>query len=132
MDLAHLCMIIAALLPIGCAALAKSAGVGARAGGNAFDNRDPRAWLARQQGWQARANAAQANSFEALPLFLAAVLVAQQTGARPEVVNTLALAFIGLRVAYIACYLANWPLLRSAVWTLGLACSIALFAAARF
>lgn len=132
MDLAHLCMIIAALLPIACAALAKSAGVGPRAGGNAFDNREPRAWLARQQGWQARANAAQANSFEALPLFLAGVLVAQQMGARPAVVSTLALAFVGLRVAYIACYLANWPLLRSAVWTLALACSITLFVAARF
>jgi uncharacterized MAPEG superfamily protein len=60
------------------------------------------------------------------------VLVAQQTGARPAVVDALALAFIALRVGYIACYVADRDLLRSALWSLGLATSIALFFAARF
>jgi uncharacterized MAPEG superfamily protein len=132
LNIAHLCMIVAALLPIVCAGIAKSGRFSVPPSQGGYDNRDPRAWLARQEGHRARANAAQANSFEALPLFLAGVLVAQQTGARPAVVDALALAFIVLRVAYIASYLANRDLLRSTVWSLGLGVSIALFFAARF
>jgi uncharacterized MAPEG superfamily protein len=41
-----------------------------------FDNRDPRAWPAQQQGYRRRANAASMHAFEALPLFAAAVLIA--------------------------------------------------------
>src|SRR6218665_783290 len=78
MTLAHYCIIVPSLLPIACAGPAKSKGFGRPRREGGFDNHDPRAWLARQQGWQARANAAQANSFEALPLFIAGVLVAQQ------------------------------------------------------
>ena len=132
MNIAHLCMIVAALLPIVCAGIAKAGRFGIPASQGGYDNRNPRAWLAQQEGCRARANAAQANSFEALPLFLAGVLVAQQTGARPAVVDALAVAFVLLRVAYIACYLANRDLLRSAVWMAGLGVSIALFFAARF
>lgn len=131
LNIAHLCMIAAALLPIVCAGIAKAGRFGVPPSQGGYDNRDPRAWLARQQGHRARANAAQANSWEALPLFLAGVLVAQQTGARPSVVDALALAFIVLRGVYIACYVADRHLLRSTVWTLALACSIALFFAAR-
>ena len=132
MNIAHLCMIAAALLPIVCAGIAKAGRFGIPASQGGYDTRNPRAWLAQQEGRRARANAAQANSFEALPLFLAGVLVAQQTGARPAVVDALAVAFVLLRVAYIACYLANRDLLRSTVWMAGLGVSIALFFAARF
>ena len=132
MNIAHLCMIAAALLPIVCAGIAKAGRFGVPPSQGGYDNGNPRAWLARQEGYRARANAAQANSWEALPLFLAGVLVAQQTGARPVVVDALALAFIALRVVYIACYVAQRDLLRSLVWALALACSIALFFAARF
>ena len=132
MNIAHLCMIAAALLPIVCAGIAKAGRFGVPPSQGGYDNGNPRAWLARQEGYRARANAAQANSWEALPLFLAGVLVAQQTGARPAVVDALALAFIALRVVYIACYVAQRDLLRSLVWALALACSIALFFAARF
>jgi uncharacterized MAPEG superfamily protein len=131
-NIAHLCMIAAALLPIVCAGIAKAGRFGVPRAQGGYDNADPRAWLAQQQGHRARANAAQANSWEALPLFLAGVLVAQQTGARPAVVDALAVLFIVLRVAYIASYVANRDLLRSVVWSLGLATTIALFFAARF
>lgn len=132
MNMAHLCMVVAGLLPVVCAGIAKAGRFAQPRDRGGYDNHDPRAWLARQQGYRARANAAQANSFEALPLFLAGVLVAQQTGARPAVVDALALAFVLLRVIYIACYLADLHLLRSAVWTLALGTSIALYAAAAF
>jgi uncharacterized MAPEG superfamily protein len=126
-NIAHLCMVAAGLLPIVCAGIAKWGRFGQPRAQGGYDNHDPRAWLARQSGWRARANAAQANSFEALPLFLAGVLVAQTSGARPAVVDGLALAFVVLRVVYIACYLADRDLWRSAVWTAGLAVTVALY-----
>ena len=127
MSIANLCIIVAALLPVACAALAKSKGFGKprRAGG--FDNHNPRAWLAGLNGWQARANAAQANGFEALPLFIAGVLVAQQAQAPQGRVDALALAFIALRLLFIALYLADKASARSLAWAGGLGVSIALF-----
>ncbi|MGM9513862.1 MAPEG family protein [Roseateles sp. DB2] len=127
MTLANTCIIIAALLPIVCAGLAKSRGFGKRRRDGGYDNHDPRAWMAGLQGWQARANAAQANSFEALPLFIAGVLAAQQMQAPQDRIDLLAAAFIGIRLAYIGVYLADLATLRSLVWALGLACSIGLF-----
>ncbi|MET0519717.1 MAG: MAPEG family protein [Burkholderiaceae bacterium] len=127
MTLAYFCIIIAGLLPIVCAGLAKSRGFGRPRRDGGFDNHDPRAWLARQSGWQARANAAQANSFEALPLFIAGVLVAHQLKAPQGLVDGLALGFIAARLGFIAAYLADRASLRSALWALGLLCSVALF-----
>lgn len=127
MTLANTCIIIAALLPIVCAGLAKSRGFGKRRRDGGYDNHDPRAWMAGLQGWQARANAAQANSFEALPLFIAGVLAAQQMQAPQDRIDLLAAAFIGVRLVYIGVYLADLATLRSFIWALGLACSIGLF-----
>ena len=130
--LAHYCLIAACLLPVLCAGIAKSGGIGRSRREGGFDNHDPRAWLARQTGWQARANAAQANSFEALPLFIAGVLVAQQLQAPQGTIDALALGFIAARLAaYIAAYLADYASLRSALWFAGLLCSVALFFSAR-
>ena len=71
MTIAYLCIIVACLLPVVCAGIAKSGGYGRSRREGGFDNAQPREWLAALTGWQARANAAQANSFEALPLFVA-------------------------------------------------------------
>jgi len=125
--IANVCLIAAALLPIVCAGIAKKSGFGKRRRDGGYDNHDPRGWLARQQGVSARANAAQANGFEALPLFIAGVLAAQQQGAAQGTVDALALAFVTTRIVYIACYLADQDKARSLVWVLGLGLSIALF-----
>lgn len=127
MTLANYCIIVAALLPIVCAGLAKSKGFGKRRRDGGFDNKEPRAWLGRQTGWQARANAAQANGFEALPLFIAGVLAAQQMQLDQSRIDLLAMSFIGLRVAFIALYLADLASLRSLVWVAGIGVSVALF-----
>jgi uncharacterized MAPEG superfamily protein len=125
--IANLSILAACALPILCAGLAKSSGFGKKRREGGYDNHDPRAWLAQQTGRAARANAAQANGFEALPLFIAGVLVAQQAHASQATVDTLALAFIATRVAYIACYLADQQMARSLVWTVGVGLSVALF-----
>jgi uncharacterized MAPEG superfamily protein len=114
------CILIAGLLPYAATAAAKW-------GFKDFDNHEPREWLARQTGFRARANAAQANSFEAFPLFAAAVLIAHLVEAPQERIDAIAAGFILARAAYLACYLLDWATLRSVFWLLGIACSVALF-----
>lgn len=127
MKLAYLCILVACLLPIVCAGIAKSGTFGRPRSQGGYDNSDPRAWLSRQQGHRARANAAQANSFEALPIFIAGVLVAQLAGVGASSVNALAITFVLLRVLYIALYVTDRAAARSIVWMLGMGVCIALF-----
>lgn len=127
MTIAQICLLVACLLPIGCTALAKSKGFGKRRRDGGFDNNQPREWLARLDGWQARANAAQANSWEALPIFLAGLVVAHQHQAAQSTVDALAMGFVAARLAFIGLYVADKATLRSLVWFAGLAASIALF-----
>jgi uncharacterized MAPEG superfamily protein len=124
--LAHWCLLLAALLPIVCAGIAKSGmmRVSRRDGG--YDNNDPRAWLARQGSWRARANHAQANSFEALPFFFAAVLAAQHLQASVLMLDLLAALFIALRVLYIYAYLVDRAGLRSVMWSLAFVVNVAI------
>jgi uncharacterized MAPEG superfamily protein len=127
MTIAQLCLLVACVLPIVCAGLAKSKGFGKRRRDGGFDNHAPREWLARLQGWQARANAAQANSWEALPVFVAGLFVAHQHQAAQATVDALAAGFIAARLAFIGLYLADQAWLRSVVWVAGLAACVALF-----
>lgn len=121
MHVSYWCVLIAALLPFGFTAIAKT--IGRRR----FDNHAPREFQARLTGIAQRAHWAHLNSFEAFPAFAAAVLVAQQVGAGQGKIDALALAFIALRLVYGACYLADLATLRSLVWAGGLACTVALF-----
>jgi uncharacterized MAPEG superfamily protein len=123
--LAHWCILIAAVLPIVCAGIAK-------AGFKRFDNNNPRDWLAAQDGFRRRAQAAQENSWEAFSIFAAAVLTAIQTGAPQDRVDTLATIFIVARIAFIVCYVADRASIRTLVWTVGLAASLALFVSSRW
>jgi uncharacterized MAPEG superfamily protein len=127
MIVAFWCVLIAAVLPICCTYVAK---FGPRDGGEPptrFDNHEPRAWLAAQKGVRARANAAQANSFEAFPFFAAGVVVAVLQHVPVATIDTIAVVFIVARIAYIACYLMDRPMLRSPVWAIGFGSCVALF-----
>ena len=129
-SVAYWCVLVAVLLPYGCAYLAKARGFGKRRSEGGFDNADPRGWLARQQGVAARANAAQANSFEALPFFIGAVIIAHQLGAPQTRVDILALLFVTMRVIYIAMYVAGLATVRSAFWALAFLANLAIFLSA--
>ncbi len=120
------CLLTAAVMPIVCAGIAKWGAFSKPASEGGFDNKQPREWLARQEGWRLRANAAQANCFEALPFFIGALLLAQQIGAPQHRVDVLAVGFILLRCVYVALYLADRAGLRSLVWGAALAVNIAL------
>ncbi|MEY4735735.1 MAG: hypothetical protein RL302_54 [Pseudomonadota bacterium] len=124
--IAYWCVLIAALLPIGCAGVAKSGMFGKPRREGGYDNHDPRNWLARQTDWRARANAAQANSFEALPFFIGAVIIAHQLGAHQGRLDILAFAFVVLRMVYIMMYVSGMATVRSVVWSLALAVNIAI------
>jgi uncharacterized MAPEG superfamily protein len=126
MNSAALAVMVAGLLPIVCAGIAKW-------GARDYDNRDPRAWLARQDGRRARANAAQSNSLEAFAFFAAAVVLALQAAndaTQVAQVAQWAWLFVALRVLYIVCYVADRATLRSIVWLLGVAVVIRLYAMA--
>ena len=120
MTVALWCVFIAGLLPYAAALTAK-------AGAPGFDNNEPRAWLAKQTGFRARANAAQQNSFEAFAFFAVAVLVAHVTRGPQAQVDTLAMVFIAARVLYIAMYLGGWGTIRSLVWAVGIIAIVWIF-----
>ena len=126
MTLAYWCILLAYLLPLFCATIAKATG-----GFKPSDNRNPREFLAHTQGLSARADAAQQNGFETFAPFAAAVLVAHATGnAEQSTINLLAVLFIAFRLAFIYCYISDRPMLRSAVFGINLLCIVALFVAA--
>ncbi len=116
-------LLVAGLMPVVCAGIAKS-------GFKGFDNSDPRAWLSRQTGFRARANAAQANCFEAFPFFAVGVVLALLTGVDPQVVDALCLLFVVMRVAYVICYVADKAKLRTMVWSAAFLAVVALYALA--
>ena len=120
MTIAYWCVLFMGLFPYVAAGIAKK-------GFEGYDNGMPRQWLAKQTGFRARANAAQANLFESLPLFFAAVIIAHLEDASQARVDLLAIGFVLARIAYLVCYVANWPTTRSVVWLAGLACVVALF-----
>ncbi|MDZ7891902.1 MAG: MAPEG family protein [Rhodoferax sp.] len=123
---AYWCVLIAALLPIVCAGIAKYGQIGVSRSKGGYDNVNPREWLARQTDWRARANGAQANSFEALPFFIGAVIIAHQLGAPQARLDVLAFLFIVLRLLYIMMYVAGMGNLRSAVWFAALAVNVGI------
>ena len=108
------------LLPYVAAGIAKK-------GFDDYDNSLPRQWLAKQTGFRARANAAQANLFESLPFFFAAVIIASFAQAPQARIDLLAVGFVLARIAYLVCYVANWPTTRSIVWLIGIVCVVSLF-----
>ncbi|WP_202908988.1 MAPEG family protein [Cognatilysobacter segetis] len=123
-SVAYWCVLAAALLPYVWTVLAKSRG-------QRYDNREPRAWLARQDDPRVqRANAAQLNAFEAFPAFAAGVVLADLAGVPDARIALLAVVFVIARVLHGVFYVAGIAPARSLVWFVGLACAIGLIAQA--
>ena len=120
MTIAYWCVLFMGLFPYVAAGIAKK-------GFDGYDNGMPRQWLAKQTGFRARANAAQANLFESLPFFFAAVIIASMANAPQGRIDLLAIGFVAARIAYLVCYVANWPTTRSIVWLAGISCVVSIF-----
>ena len=116
-------LLVAGLMPVVCAGIAKS-------GFKGYDNREPRAWLAMQTGFRARANAAQANCFEAFPFFAVGVILALLTGVEPATVDGLSLLFLAMRVAYVFFYITDKAKFRTMVWSAAYLSAVGLYALA--
>jgi uncharacterized MAPEG superfamily protein len=118
---AYWCILITALLPYVLAAVAKTSAPG-------YNNRNPRAWLAKQgDNYRLqRANAAHLNAFEAFAPFAAGVLMAQAAGVDHGRIALLALLFVAMRIAHGVFYVVDLQLARSVSWLGGFACVAAL------
>ena len=91
------------------------------------DNQNPRAFLAQTKGLSSRLIAVQANSFESLPIFIGAVLIAMYCFVPQNVINGMAWLYVVLRIIYGVAYAMNLATFRSVVWGLSLMCCLQLF-----
>jgi uncharacterized MAPEG superfamily protein len=123
MRTALICVLIAGLMPYLWTTVAKVLGP-------RYDNRNVREWQSRLSGVSWRAHAAHLNSFEAFPLFAAAVLTAIVAHADMQRVAMLSIAFVATRVVYGFVYIWGVATLRSLVWFVGLGFVIAIALAA--
>lgn len=119
-DLSILGAVAAYMAPI---AIAKYGALGS------FDNSRPRDPGFYEDPFRARALWAHQNGLEGFAFFAAAVVIAQMRAAPQHVVDGLAVAYVAVRFAYAAAYLANLPSLRSGLWALGFAVNVALLLA---
>jgi uncharacterized MAPEG superfamily protein len=118
MTFAYWMIVVAMFLPYAAVVVAKSGGV---------DNHAPRATLAALTGWRQRADWAHRNHFEAFAPFAAAVIIAELAHVPQVKIDIAAGAFILLRIAYTALYIADRASLRSFFWSLAFICVLALF-----
>lgn len=125
LDTLVIAILIVGLMPVVCAGIAKW-------GAKDYDNHNPRDWMAHQEGFRARANAAQQNCFEAFPLFAVGIMLASLGGADGDVLESVGWFFVAMRAAYIACYVTDKATLRSVFWTLGYAAVIYLYVLAMY
>jgi uncharacterized MAPEG superfamily protein len=126
MTTAFWCVFGAVLLPYVCFGIARNRGRDLQ-GRRLRDNRKPRDFPNRIEGLAKRAWDAQLNSFESLPGFGAAVIIAHLAHAPQNQIDALALAWIVARVAYVAFYLGDRSTLRSSAQFVSLACVVGLF-----
>ncbi|MBU2706894.1 MAPEG family protein [Zooshikella marina] len=118
-----ICLVIIAVMPY------IYAGIGAYyrsqlPGG--IDNKHPRQQISQLQGYGARAYAAQQNAWEALAVFIVAILVAHLRHAPETQTSLFAGLFVVARIFHGFFYIKNLDLLRSLAFAAGLVCVISI------
>lgn len=120
LDTVVLAVLIAGLMPLICTVIAKW-------GAQDYDNHNPRVWMAKLDGVQGRANAAQQNCLEAFPFFAVGVILAALGGADGDMLEMLSWVFIAVRGVYIFCYIMDKAMWRSISWVVGYGIVIYLY-----
>ena len=92
-----------------------------------FDNSKPRDPAFFEDPLRARALGAHLNGIETFPFFAAAVLLAEFRTGPQHLIDELAVLFLIVRLAYVFTYLGNRPTLRTILWTVAFAISVAIF-----
>jgi uncharacterized MAPEG superfamily protein len=126
MTFAFWCVFMAVLLPYVCFGIARNRGRGAD-GRRLRDNRRARDFPNQIGGLAKRAWDAHLNSFESLPGFAAAVVIAHLAHAPQGRVDVLAGSWVVARLFYVAFYLADRATLRTTAQVVSLLCVAALF-----
>lgn len=119
------CLLVTVLIPY------VLAGVGAWQRQVQLGTIDNKNWRANQlpqlTGMAARVYSAQANAWEAVAVFTAAVCVAHLAGADPGSSAIAAGIFLAARIAHAVLYLADLDKLRSVAFIIGWICCLWLF-----
>jgi uncharacterized MAPEG superfamily protein len=119
MSLAFWCVFAGGLLPVLVVFIAKS--------DDRLDIYNPRDVHTIQTGLRKRAYGAHLNGLEAFPLFAAAVLATTLRTGPSALLDTMAAAWLTIRLAYTAVYLADLAPIRPALWALGVLVAAAIF-----
>jgi uncharacterized MAPEG superfamily protein len=102
-------LLIACLMPIFCAGVAKN-------GDKSYDNNNPRRWYTHLEGYRSRAHAAQNNCHEALPFFLSALLSSIHSGVPRTLITLLSVLYVLCRMSYVYCYITDRAVARTVAW----------------
>ena len=129
MTIAFWCVFGAILLPYICFGISRNQGRG-EDGRRLRDNRNPRDFPNRIGGLAKRAWDAHLNSFESLPGFAAAVIIAHLAHAPQTRIDALAIAWLVARLAYVTFYLTGRSTLRTAAQVISLLCVLGMFVVA--
>ena len=92
-----------------------------------FDNAAPRDPKFYENPLRSRALGAHLNGIETFPFFAVAVLLAEFRAAPQGLIDELAVAFIAIRLAFVAAYLLNFSTIRTLLWNAGFAVNAAIF-----
>jgi uncharacterized MAPEG superfamily protein len=126
MTIAFWCVLGAVILPYVCFGIARNQGRGPD-GRRLRDNSNPRDFPESIDGLAKRAWDAQLNSFESLPGFAAAVIIARLARAQQIHIDAVAIGWILARLAYVSFYLADKSTLRTTAQSVSLLCVLGLF-----
>ena len=121
MTIAFYCVVFGLFIPVILAGISKK-NTAVR-----YDNESPRDHIAHLSGKAKNAYNAEQNHYENFSIFAVAVLTAHWLGHDQSVINLLAIIFVVSRMLHATFYITNNGTLRSVSYTIGFACTIALF-----
>ena len=121
MTFAYVCIVIALILPMIWAGIAK------KESKIKINNNAPRDPIRHLQGRAKNAYGVEQNSYESFPPFAIAVIVAHLTGGTQLTIDILAGLYIASRLMYGVFYLQEKGTLRSSTFMVGLIATISLF-----
>lgn len=110
MSIALWCVFLAGIMPYLVLLIAK--------GGSDIDGDKTPEWERGLTSYQRRAYAAHQNAMDIFPFFTIAVMMAEMHHAPRELLDSMAMAFIVLRMIYTVFYLMDQSTLRSIAWGL--------------
>jgi uncharacterized MAPEG superfamily protein len=92
-----------------------------------FDNANPRDPHFYEKPVRRRALGAHTNGLETFPFFAVSILLAEFRHSPQAWIDSLAVAFLLTRLAFVAAYVGNRPTLRTTLWNAAMAFNLGIF-----